>query len=517
MAKQLQSVSLGAAGFLGVNSMDPPLQQSLDYADTANNAVIDNYGRLGARKGFNTQSDVITGLSGAAVEVIGEWSQPDGTLTLFAAGNNKIFRVDTTTLVNDTLTEMTLPGGYTITGDDWQMLDFNGEMIFLQLSHEPMLVNTTLNATDTLDTLDSQSAESVPAAPEASCGLAAYGRLWFGSPDGEEHMVYWSDTLIADGWTEGFSGSLDLNTVWPNGYDRVVAIAAHNERLIIFGRNSFVIYAGAGDPTTMELEDAISGVGAAFRDSVVNTGEDVIFCSYTGVKSLGRTVLQNSLPTGDLTANIRDKLQTSIRGETNGAVAGYSQEETMYVITFKTTGTTYYIDFKSQLEEGRKKCTVWPGAPFNAWCRSDDGTLYVGGLAGVGTYSDFDDDGESYRFQYYGPALTFGDASRVKILKKLIGVLVGGAGREATVYWGYGYAGAYQSEVVSISGANLGEYGVSEYNTSVEYSVGSITSDQEVNTTGSGEVVRVGVGIDIDGGEFSLQQLRVHVIMGRIV
>jgi hypothetical protein len=520
MAKQLQSVSLGAAGFLGVNSMDPPLQQSLDYAETANHAVIDKFGRLGARKGFNLQTtttDAGFDESTDTIEVIGEWSRPGNDPVLICAGNNNIFYITTDSAANDTLTSFTYPGGYTITGDKWQFLDFNQELIMIQEGHAPLTLNETNWGTKALTTTESESAESVPDVPVASCATAAYGRLWFGAPTGEPQMVYWSDTLIADGWTEGFSGSLNLATVWPNGYDEVVGIAAHNERLIIFGRNSFVVYSGATDPTNMELEDAIAGVGCVWRDSIVHTGEDIVFLSYTGVKSLARTVLQNQLPSGDLTANIRNKLIADIVQETENAIAGYSQEETMYVITFKTSGTTYYLDYKSTLEEGRKKCTVWPGTPFQAWYRGDDGVLYTGGLGGFGTYAGFQDAGASYRFQYYGPALTFGDASRIKIVKKLISTIVGGVGRSMTVFWGYGYGSSYESEVFTIPAGSVAEFGIAEYNTAAEYSTGVATTDADTNTTGSGEVVRVGIGVDVNGGEFSLQQLRVHVIMGRIV
>ncbi len=114
MAKQLQSVSLGAAGFKGVNSMDPQLQQSLDYAETANHAVIDQFGRLGARKGFNLQTDTTDANFTPAtdtIEVVGEWSRPGQDPVMICAGNNNIFYISTTTNTNDTMTAFGLPVG----------------------------------------------------------------------------------------------------------------------------------------------------------------------------------------------------------------------------------------------------------------------------------------------------------------------------------------------------------------------------------------------------------------------
>lgn len=516
MAKELQSISLGAAGFLGVNTMDPPLQQSLDFADTANNAVIDQYGRLGARKGFSPLTVDNSALGGEVVRRIAQWQDDNGDTYVFVMTYDSIFRAgpgpDYTTL-----TAMDLPMGYTITGDDWSTADFNGALYFFQLGHEPLMVNTSLNTAGDLDTVDNVSAESVPDAPEGNVVVAAYGRLWTGGVDGNESTVYWSDTLIGSGWTEGASGSINLTTVWPNGYDKLVGIAAHNERIIFFGRNSILVYTGATDPATMALEDAVSGAGCSFRDSIVHTGDDILFCSQTGIKSLGRTVLQNTMPITDLTKNVRNQIQTDIKNNVGSVQAVYSPEESFYLITFPGAAKTYCVDMKDSLDDGARRVTVWPNSPFYSFARGDEGTLFIGGSAGLGEYTGYSDDGEQYRFQYYGPGLDFGDVSRIKVLKKMIVTMVGGLGRPATLSWGYGYSGSYKSEVTTLANSLAAEYGVSEYNTGYEWSGGSTSSDSTANTTGSGPIVRVGVGVDINGSAFSLQQIRVHVIMGKIV
>ncbi|MEK9694049.1 MAG: hypothetical protein VW235_14110, partial [Rhodospirillaceae bacterium] len=65
--------------------------------------------------------------------------------------------------------------------------------------------------------------------------LSAYGRLWVADTATDTTTVYWSDLLNGSAWTGGTSGSINLNKVWPNGMDEVVALAAHNDFLIIFG------------------------------------------------------------------------------------------------------------------------------------------------------------------------------------------------------------------------------------------------------------------------------------------
>lgn len=516
MAQKQRNITLGAPGFWGVNTENSPVELPPQFARTADNTVIDNFGRLGSRKGFNTQSDVITGLGGEKVKRIFQWTS-GGTDVLFAVGNNKIFRVDTTTTTNDTLTEMTLPVGYTITADDWDFVDFNQEGYFFQAGHEPLLVNTTLNGTDELDTLDNQSSETSPAAPEGNIVIAGFGRLWSAGVTTAPEHVYWSDTLIGDGWTEGASGSLDCDTVWPNGHDEVQALGIHNNKLIIFGLNSILVYGGCDDPTTMALEDTLSGAGCVARDSVQNTGDDIIFLSHTGLRELTRSMTQEALPLGELTAHVRTQLIDDIQSETVGINSVYSHEENFYLLIMEGQSYVYCVDFKRSLEGGARKITVWPGSPFNCATRGTDGTLYVGGVAGVGTYSGYTDDGEAYRYQYYGPALTFETPGNLKFLKKIRAIMIGAAGNTATVSWGYGYDNVYSTQTITLTGAGaLAEYGIGEYNIA-EYSSPTTVSEESVNATGSGEEINLGIGIDINGQAFSLQQINVHALIGRLI
>lgn len=516
MAKPLQNILLGAPGFYGLNTELSPVEMPPQYASIANNAVIDKYGRLGARRGFSVQTSSATALGGEEVKRVFEWLS-GGSSVLFAVGNNKIFRVDTTTTTNDTLTEMTLPGGYSITGDNWHFADFNGEGYFFQAGHAPLLVNTTTNASDTLATLDAQSGEAVPDAPEGNIVMAAYGRLWAAGDTSTPSTVYWSDTLIGDGWTEGASGSIDIETYWPNGYDQITGLAFHNGFLIIFGKNSILIYSGADDPAnSLALSDTIAGTGCTHRDSIQHTGEDVVFLSATGIRTIGRTLEQSSLPLGEASANVRTQLITDVNNEETGVNSVFSQEYGFYLLILESNNYVYCVDFKATLEGGTRRVTVWPGTLFNCAHRAADGTLYVGGVGGVGTYSGFMDDESSYRYQYYSPALTFDNPNRIKVLKKIRPVLIGAAGSSAIVSWGYGYQGTTTSEALDIGDAlNLAYYNIDEYN-EAEYNTPFAVFDQAVNTTGSGEEITIGVEIDVNGYPFSLQQIGVYAILGRI-
>jgi hypothetical protein len=68
--------------------------------------------------------------------------------------------------------------------------------------------------------------------------MAGYGRLWTADFSTDKSTVFWSDLLIGHDWSGGTSGSIDISKVWPDGHDEIVALAAHNGFLVIFGKRS---------------------------------------------------------------------------------------------------------------------------------------------------------------------------------------------------------------------------------------------------------------------------------------
>ena len=55
MAQQLISINLVAPAFKGINTEDSPIAQDPSFAEVADNAVIDQRGRLAARKDLALQ------------------------------------------------------------------------------------------------------------------------------------------------------------------------------------------------------------------------------------------------------------------------------------------------------------------------------------------------------------------------------------------------------------------------------------------------------------------------------
>lgn len=89
MAEQLLTGSIQAPGFYGLNLQDSSVQLSSGFALEATNCIIDQYGRIGSRKGW-TKVNPTSLESGAPVRTIFEFVKADGNLT-FAALNNKIY------------------------------------------------------------------------------------------------------------------------------------------------------------------------------------------------------------------------------------------------------------------------------------------------------------------------------------------------------------------------------------------------------------------------------------------
>ena len=115
----------------------------------------------------------------------------------------------------------------------------------------------------------------------------------------------------------------------------------------------------------------------------------------------------------------------------------YNPEENFYLLTFVGQETTFCFDIRGTLEDGSYRVTRWPGSIFTAYETRRDGKLHIGTTNGISEYKGFSDNGTKYRFKYFSPSLTFGDPSRLKILKKIKPTLVGA--NSATVFMKFAY------------------------------------------------------------------------------
>ena len=515
MSKQLTSINLVAPAFKGINTEDSPLAQDPSFAEVADNAVIDQRGRIAARKGLSVTTTNKTELSTASLRAIKEFKNSAGTTKIFSVGNNKILS-GTTTLADET------PGSYTITADNWKMVNFNDSMYFYQRGYQPLIYNTVASGTSggansNVVTLSSvNNASGLTSAMYGNEVLAAYGRLWTADFSTDKSTIYWSDLLSGHKWSGGSSGSIDISKVWPSGYDEIVALAAHNDFLIIFGKRSIVVYAGAEDPANMTLADTVAGVGCVDRDTVQYTGTDVLFLSQTGLKSFGRTIQEKSMPISSLSGTITKDIISLLTTESEFYRSVYYPEENFYLMNFVGHNTIFCFDVRGTIEEngGAYRVTRWPGTGFTCFARKDNGDLLIGSSLGIGQYTGYNDNSGTYRFQYTSPELSFGDPAKLKFLKKIRPTIFGGEGATLFFRWAYDFKTSSGSSYVTLSDYATSEYNVDEFNIG-QFSLGKFTSRKNVNTTGSGGTLSINMEADVDGKEISLQEINVLALLGK--
>jgi len=509
MAPQLQHIPIQAPGFLGLNTQDSPTGLSPGFASIAENCIIDKLGRIASRKGWEyvttSGGSALSGSTG--ITVMHKFTSRAGTETFLSAGNEKVFTGDET-LVDDT------PGAATITANDWKIVEFNDDAYYFQAGHEPLMWDSS--AGDHIRVQDHGSyAGTIPQGNEA---IAAFGRLFVADVNNNAYTVYWSDLLQGMVWTGGTSGSIDITKFWPDDDDEIVALAAHNNRLIIFGKTSILVFTGANSPATMQLEDTIKNIGCIARDSVVKVGTDVMFLSASGYRSLARTIQEKSLPFRDISKNVRDDLLVDYQAETEQIKAVYSQEEAFVLLAFLSRNKVYCFDMRQPLEDGSHRTTTWVDIDPQALHRSADGTLYLGQGSGIAQYTGYQDNSSSYKMRYYSSALDFGEevSSMLKFLKKFGITVIAAQSPTVTLKWGYEYRSNDFSESFTLNTANFGEYNVSEYNTTSEYSASLVLENARVNGSGSGTVVTVGIETDINGTSLSIQKIDIFATIGRL-
>jgi len=514
MAQQLQNITVQAPGFAGINSQDSPVSIDQSFAATASNCIIDEYGRVGARKGYtevSTASSTATLLgTSEGIEAVHEHITRNGAQIVFSAGNNQIFTGTTS------LTPVSLPANYIISANNWKIVSFNNDVFFFQRGHAALHYDTSGQVgTSHVLTLAEHNSSSPPQANEVIC---AYGRLWAVDFVGNTRTVYWSDTLQGHKWSGGTAGSLDLTTVFPTGHDEVVALAAHNGFLIIFCKRSIIIYSGAESPATMVLHDTVEGVGCIARDSVQHTGTDILFLSEEGVRSFSRTIQEKSMPMRDISNNVRTELTTLVRSESKPIKSLYSADEAFYLLSLQDSSTIYCFDMRNTLPDGANRVTTWSGVEPRSMTLLQNGDIYFGRKNGIFRYGGYQDDNASYEMIYYSNPLSFGNSANLKFLKKFNLTVIGNVAADTTLVWGYDYGGDFNKKTVSsgLTNSSTSEFGVAEFNIAT-FTVGTDIQRPKINTSGSGAVVTIGIESTIDGAPYSIQQIDVHALLGRLI
>jgi len=521
MSQALQTASISAPGFFGLNTQDSPLDLAAGFALVATNCVIDQFGRIGSRKGWARVNASAGALGANAPAVIHELVQTDGTLTILFAGNNKLFKLDSSNAVVELTYGLAPPStAPTITANNWSCASLNGITYFFQSGFDPLIFDPAVSTTTFRRV--SEKTGYAGTVPSGNIAISAYGRLWVADTASDNTTVFFSDLLSGHIWTGGTAGSLNINQVWPNGADNITGLAAHNNFLIIFGQRQILVYSGANTPSTITLADTVAGIGCIARDSIQSTGKDVLFLSNSGVRSFARTVIEKSVPIGDLSKNVRSDFMNIVAGETLANIKSvYSETEAFYLLTLPFVKEVFCFDTRGQLQDGSFRVTTWDSIEPTALLSRRNGDVLLGKTSYVAKYTGAQDDTESYRLLYYTNHADLGNANVTSLLKRLKVIVIGGTNQFVTIKWGFDFSANYLATNAQIPTQSVSEYGIAEYGANAtvvaQYANGVALQTLSVSASGSGKIVQTGYEADIDGAALSIQRIEIQSKDGKML
>lgn len=519
---KLVPYSIQTPGHYGLNTQRGEQSLGPEWCTEATNCIIDDSGHLAARYGW---SAVTTSAIGGTpnITALGEYIDIASNSTILSATNNKVYS-GTTTLTDITGT-ITAP-----TANNWKFMNFNGKVVGMQGAHTPIVGTggNFANITSTSGTL-----------PTGHACLAAFGHIFACKSDTDRTVLFFSNLLDEAAWGVGTAGALDMKSIWVNGIDEITALAEFQGKLVIFGKKNICIFTGATTPTTMVLADQISGIGCIARDSVQDVGTDIYFLSDSGLRSLKRTIVNETAPVNDVSMNVRDYFRTLVLSEDMRSVRSvYSERLGYYLITLPTAGLTFCFNLKLQTDNGLPIVTVWNGINPKSFLAARDGNLYLGQAGVVGKYdsSTYNDnlsvytfayasawtDFSQYKKEYMSMFAAFGEriANNIKIPKKIILTLAGGFGYNVQHKWAYDFNSFYSYNTTAVStvagGSTVAEYNVAEYGID-EYGGNADTYSRCISDmTKSGKVLKFGFSTTIDKQPFKIQKVDIFAKLGRI-
>jgi len=556
-AKQLSPLVLNDLGSFGLNTQASPGALPPQWLAKADNIILDEQGRISSRKGIQ---QVTTSISGEVVQSIVEYRAPSGIYTLFCGTDGDIYKVNTSNSPY-TLDAQTRTGTpQTITSGHWQWVNFNEKLYGVQNGHTPVYYSGTA-WTDLVD-LGSYNPPSGITTFDPSCVLGEYGRLWVGGMTEKNNVIYYSDTLLGNKWNTGAAGQIDLKTVWGN--DQIVAIKAFMGKLVIFGSYNIAIYNNPSDPNELALDELIEGVGLKARDSIANLGDDILFLSNTGLRSLARTVTSDGkMPLRNFSKNIRDELASHITSaDMDKCKAAYCLCGGFYLLAFPDRNIMYYFDFTIINPDSTPRISKFvfdtSECPM-ALLSTVDGTMWIGrnDNANIAKYQNYFDQTKTDVTGTYGTQVaceaaghtwestnsecwsttdqsytgrfktTWLDFSQVgsspsitKILKEFFGTVVGGKNMNVDFTWYRDYNVQGTTQSFSLQATATGESYIWGAANSIwgvaTWSPGFNPTEYKIPLSRTGKVIQIEMSSDINGYKASLQNMTLLAKQGKI-
>ena len=566
-SKPIQPLVLDSIGIYGLNRQSSAASLPPQFLTTANNIMLDEKGRVTTREGIKQVTDNIhTGsldtdgnptANTLIVKSLGEYISATGAKTLFAGAGANVYKINTANTPY-TLDAQTFGGSATTkTNGNWQFTNFNNQFYGVQTGNQP--INYDGTTWKDLEDVGSYHKPTGVTTFTPSCILGDYGRIWVGNIGENKDVVYYSDTLIGQTFNGGASGSVDLKTVWSG--DEITALASFMGKLVIFGKSNIVIYNDPWDPAaaSFQLDEVIEGVGCVARDSVQVIGDDIVFLSSSGVRSLARTMVQDKMPLTDLSLAIKDEIRTNLlTADMDQVKAQYDLSTGSYLLSFGGKNIVYVFDFKATTPEGAPRITTWnfdskknPGALL-----STDDFLYIGlgavtNFGKVATYSGFydvekkdvtatygtsgacttaghtwesntskcyQDVDNTYQADFKTTWLDFEQPGITKFLKRFLAIWSGGKNMNVTLNWFRDYNVTPTSANFTLDPTTGGVnalWGQAKYG-NAKYAPAFQPTEYKVSMSRAAKVVRLQIIQTVSGFKASLQNISIWAKQGKI-
>ena len=488
-------------GVAGLNKEGRNTVLGPEWATTATDLVIDDEGRLAARKG--TRAIAATDLP-ADVQVVWTMVSLAGAVQTYCTTSAGIVYE----LISGTWTSVFtgLPDG------NVQFATVNGLAYFVRSGTS--LVHRQATTGNTFAT--------VAGSPSGKACVSMYGRLWV-----IDDTTVKTHTTVLDP-TSTYSTAVELQFAWGKGNDVSVALAEFNGNLVIFGKNNTVIYQDPVDPTGSAFQkvESIVGVGCLHRDTIQNVGKDLLYLSNKGMRTLGRVIQEKSNPITDAAPQVRDYILDQVIAATDVRVkSAFSPKLGLYILTLAST--TLVLDTRRPLQSGALRATEWAEAMNAPAYDNANGLLLARGEAVVRYFGVKDDvssagvGGTTLVGDFESGWIDFGNivdgaAQVTKYLKKLHMTFVGGNGATVQYKWAVDYGTTFRTANATVPNpTTAATYGVSQYGVGKYGEAVSIISKTK-NASRSGRVVKVGFKVLNSESAFSVNRMDLFAKLGKL-
>lgn len=508
MAK-LNVLTIDAPGASGLNTENSGIDLPTEFAKIATNCVISSDGRLASRKGFEAFAP--TSAFSGTVKSLFETINIDGSSEIIWSNGTDIYQgYPAATDITESLT---------LTDGNYKFALLEDTLFATQEGHATVAWQKN-GSTWEQETISRPSSWGATEYPDVCLG--AFGHMWVANGATKKTTVWYSEEFNALNFSSSGSGEINIEEALIGG-DRIVSLGAFADRLVIFCTNQILIYKIDGSVDKSQdvwifLEDNIRGIGCIARDSVVNTGTDLMWLSNQGVMSFSRLIQNDGeLPIGDVSAQVHSDVQAEISNATAGfknIKAVWWAAEKTYVLLFKDTNIFYCFNFRNP---SRIVCTKWDTIKsISSIVYTKDRTLIFGGTDTFFRYANYGSSTDVYRTKYYTGYLNFQAPELLKFLKNVSFLIKGFAGQTCVIKWAFDYSDSFKSYTLSLAGIGglIAEYGIAEYNES-EYSSGAQLFDVRANVSSSGQSVQLGFEADIIGSELVIYRIEVQATSGK--